>query len=93
VSVAQLVELLVVVQVVAGSSPVAHPSGNPRMGGGFPLSSQCSSPAAGTKRAPNALAVCLPSTIGLRNRRSQVRILSGALTLWAAFRLVARNLG
>jgi uncharacterized protein YuzE len=30
VSVAQLVELLVVVQVVAGSSPVAHPSRSPR---------------------------------------------------------------
>jgi hypothetical protein len=29
VSVAQLVELLVVVQVVAGSSPVAHPSRKP----------------------------------------------------------------
>jgi hypothetical protein len=32
VSVAQLVELLVVVQVVAGSSPVAHPSGKPCRG-------------------------------------------------------------
>ena len=30
VGVAQLVELLVVVQVVAGSSPVAHPSRKPR---------------------------------------------------------------
>ena len=33
VGVAQLVELLVVVQVVAGSSPVAHPSGRPAPAG------------------------------------------------------------
>jgi hypothetical protein len=32
VGVAQLVELLVVVQAVAGSSPVAHPSRSPRYG-------------------------------------------------------------
>ena len=35
VGVAQLVELLVVVQAVAGSSPVAHPSRRPRIRGAF----------------------------------------------------------
>jgi len=46
VGVAQLVELLVVVQAVAGSSPVAHPQRNPCWRGGFVLvgASGCSPP-------------------------------------------------
>jgi hypothetical protein len=49
VGVAQLVELLVVVQAVAGSNPVAHPIQSPRKRGGFVFGS----PIRGDRQGPN----------------------------------------